>query len=333
MDALQRWKILRLNVEDQIPLTQLATTSGVGLRTLQRWKAQFQREGTAGLGRQMRADRGARRLEAVLLQQIEDLALTKPRPSVATIHRVVAATAARRGVSAPSYSTVRSIVGGLDPGLVTLALEGPASYRDRYELVMRRRASEPNAMWQTDHTELDILIVGVDGKPARPWLTVVEDDYSRAVCGYTVFTGAPSAMNTALALRQAIWHKPDPGWAMCGLPDVLYVDHGSDFTSTHFYQAALDLHIRVVHSAVGRPQGRGKIERFYRTVNTELLPTLPGHLATGARHPKPTMNLSRLDQAIGAFITEYNHRQHREIRTSPHQAWIVNAGPILTPLC
>ena len=34
-----------------------------------------------------------------------------------------------------------------------------------------------------------------------------------------------------LALRQAIWHKTDPAWPMCGLPDVLYVDHGSDFTS------------------------------------------------------------------------------------------------------
>jgi putative transposase len=32
------------------------------------------------------------------------------------------------------------------------------------------------------------------------------DDYSRALSGYTVFTGAPSALNNALALRQAIWH-------------------------------------------------------------------------------------------------------------------------------
>ena len=30
-------------------------------------------------------------------------------------------------------------------------------------------------------------------------------------------------MNTALALRQAIWHKAVLSWPMCGLPDVLYV--------------------------------------------------------------------------------------------------------------
>lgn len=64
---------------------------------------------------------------------------------------------------------------------------------------------------------------------ARPWLTTILDDCSRAVCGYTVFLAAPSAMSAALALRQAIWHKSDPSWSICGLPDALYVDRGSDF--------------------------------------------------------------------------------------------------------
>lgn len=119
------------------------------------------------------------------------------------------------GAPAPEYATVRAIVRSLDPAMVTLALEGPAAYHDRHELVFRRRAERPNATWQADHTELDILIVGADGKREWPWLTVVMDDYSRAICGYMVFTGAPSAMNTALALRQAIWRKSDPSWAMC----------------------------------------------------------------------------------------------------------------------
>ncbi|WP_427118090.1 DDE-type integrase/transposase/recombinase [Pseudarthrobacter scleromae] len=197
------------------------------------------------------------------------------------MHRLTAAEAGRRGVHAPSYSVVRKIVQALDPALVTLALEGPASYRDRHELVLRRRADCPNHIWQADHTQLDILINGANGKPDRPWLTTVMDDYSRALCGYTVFTGAPSALNTALALRQAIWRKSDPSWAMCGLPDILHVDHGSDFTSHHLEHTAIELHIRVIHSTIARPQGRGKIERFFGTINTEVLPNLPGHLGPG----------------------------------------------------
>lgn len=141
-----------------------------------------------------------------------------------------------------------------------------------------RRA--PNALWQVDHTQLDILIKDPSARPSRPWLTTVMDDYSRAICGYVVFEGAPSAMNTALALRQAIWPKSDPAWPMCGIPDVLYVDHGSDFTSHHLEYTAIALKIRIIHSTVARPQGRGKIERFFHTVNTEVLATLPGRLAT-----------------------------------------------------
>lgn len=321
MDALARWRVLRLHVEDGIPLVALARDTGIGLRTLQRWKHAFTFDGVAGLEPTKRADSGSRRTRAELVVFVERLGLTKPRPGIAALHRLAVAEADRLGCPRPSYSTVRSIVHGLDPALVTLALEGPAAYRDRHELVLRRRAERPNATWQADHTELDILIVGADGKPERPWMTAVIDDYSRAICGYTVFTGAPSAINTALALRQAIWRKSDPAWAMCGLPDVLHVDHGSDFTSRHLEYTAIALKIRLVYSIVGRPQGRGKVERFFRTVNTELLVTLPGHFASGARSPKPKLALAELDQAVSGFIAEYNERTHSEIGQSPKSAW------------
>jgi transposase InsO family protein len=75
----------------------------------------------------------------------------------------------------------------------------------------------------------------------RPWLTSVLDDHSRAVARYTVFLGTPSALQTSLALRQAIWRKADPEWPVCGIPDVLFVDHGSDFASRHHEQAAAAL--------------------------------------------------------------------------------------------
>lgn len=206
----------------------------------------------------------------------------------------------------------------LDPALVTLALEGPTSYRDRHELVFRRRAERPNHIWQADHTELDILIIGANGKPEHPRLTTVMDGHSRAICGYIVFTGAPSSLNTALALRQAIWRKTDPAWAMCGIPDVLHVDHGSDFTSHHLDRTAVELHLRLIFSTVGRPQGSGKIKRFFGTINTELLPT---HLGPRNRNPQPGLDLPGVDRAISAFIATYNQRFHQELGISPRDAW------------
>ena len=123
---------------------------------------------------------------------------------------------------------MRRIVRGLDPGLLALAHGPRDAYRDEFELVLRRESVRPNDMWQSDHTELDVMILDQAGKPARPWLTTILDDHSRAVAGYTAFLGDPSAMQTALALHQAIWRKNDPDWPVCGIPTTLYVDHGAD---------------------------------------------------------------------------------------------------------
>ncbi len=165
MDAEQRWRVLRLHVEDQVPLTALARDTGVGLRTLQRWHQRYRLGGIGELEPRPRADAGQRRTVTTLVAFIEQLALTRPRPSIATLHRLTVAEAQRQHVPEVSYSTVRDIVQALDPALVTLALEGPAAYRDRYELVYRFRADRPNRMWQADHTELDILILDEHGTP------------------------------------------------------------------------------------------------------------------------------------------------------------------------
>lgn len=100
----------------------------------------------------------------------------------------------------------------------------------------------------------------------KPWLTVILDDYSRAVAGYFLSFEAPSGLHTSLALRQAIWRKEGPRWTVCGITEVLYPDNGSDFTSRHLEQVGADLKIRLVFSIPGKPRGRGRIERFFRTL-------------------------------------------------------------------
>jgi putative transposase len=256
---------------------------------------------------------------------IEGFALLRPRQSLATITRTMTKICAEKAWPVPAYAQVRRVVAQMDPGMRVLALEGPVAYRDKYELALRRQADQPNAVWQADHTMLDILILGAKGNPVRPWLTIVLDDHSRAVAGYMVFLGAPTSLNTALALRQAIWPKSDPSWPICGIPDVLYVDHGSDFTSHHLTHVTNDLRIRMIHSAVARPQGRGKVERFFGTINTELLAELPGHLTAGRSNPTPTLTLETLTAALHELIVNtYNHRRHSETRLTPVEAWIAD---------
>lgn len=326
LTAEERVTLLRQHDEDGVPWVRLAAQAGVPLRTLQRWSAAWRADPSlAGQRRKLRTDRGRRRLPVELVEAIEALALRRPPPTIAYIHRRVSDLAADRGVPAPSYSLVREVVTGIDPGLWTLAHEGRTAYRDRFELVYRRAASAPNEQWQADHTLLDVAVLDRKGQAARPWLTVVLDDHSRAVAGYTVFVGAPTAEQTALAFHQAVSRKVDPGWPVQGLPDVLYSDHGADFTSSRLEQVCLDTHVRLIHSQPGVPQGRGKIERFYRTLTTELLPHLPGHIPHGTGGDPispPTLTMEQLDVIISRFIVEqYNQRVHSETGQAPVERW------------
>jgi putative transposase len=319
---MERFAVLRPHLEEGVPLTHAAGETGIPIRTVERWLARYRSGGLAALARVTRSDAGKHRSPADLVTLVEGMALKRPLPSAAAIHRRIGAVAKAEGWHVPSYSTVHAIIAALDPAMVTLAQDGPAAFRDRFELVHRHRAEAPNALWQADHTMLDLLILDAGGKPARPWLTTVVDDHSRAIAGYMVFLGAPSVLNTCLALRQAIWRKADPAWPVCGIPDALYVDHGSDFTSKHLDQVAAGLRFCIIYSVVGRPQGRGKIERLFGTINTELLPELPGHLAGSKPATPPSLSLAELDRMVGAFIARtYHLRPHSEIRQAPLDAW------------
>ena len=323
--AMERFAVLRPHLEEGVPLRRAAQQGGVALRTAERWLARYRESGLAGLTRHVRSDAATHHLPDDLVALIEGMGLKKPRASAATIHRRINKVANAQGWEIPSYSTVYAILADLNPAMVTLAHEGAAAFRNRYEIIHRHRAEGSNAIWQADHTMLDLLIVDEKGKTVRPWLTTVMDDYSRAVAGTSVFLGAPSTLNTSLALRQAIWRKADPSWPICGIPDVLYVDHGSDFTSDHLDQVAAGLHFRIVYSAVARPQGRGKIERLFGTLNSELLPELPGHLMHGKPVTPPQLSVTELDRAITAYIVNtYQVRVHNQTKKTPLEAWLGN---------
>ena len=72
--------------------------------------------------------------------------------------------------------------------------------------------------------------------------------------------------------------------------DILSTDNGADFTSKHFPQVAADVKIRMAFSIPGKPQARGRIERFFRTVNDMFLCDLDGYLRPKKRAPSLSLN-------------------------------------------
>ncbi len=167
--------------------------------------SEHRRFGLAALVRKRRTDRGERRAASTKLKDaMEGFALQRPPLPIAALYRQVVKLSQDLGEKTPSCGTVFNIVRSLPVDLVTLAHEGTKAYSDTLELVHRREATGPNAIWQADQTPLDILLIRPDGQVAKPWLTVVIDDHSRAVDGYFLSFDDPYTLHTSLALRQAI---------------------------------------------------------------------------------------------------------------------------------
>jgi putative transposase len=323
-DALARYHLLEPYLDGRATLKSIVETHGLSRRTAQRWVKRYREDGLAGLVRRPRSDRGQRRIEGELLQLIESLALQKTRPSSAAIQRQIAPIAVQHGWSVPSYECINQIVQALDPDLVLLAHEGSRAYQQVYDLLYRREASAPNEIWQADHTCMNIWLVTEDGDTTRPWLTVIEDDYSRCIAAYGIWLEHPNTLNTCLTLRQAIWRKSDPRWIICGIPAIFYTDHGSDFTSKQLEQVSADLKMQLVFSTAGMPRGRGRIERFFQTMDQLFLHRLPGFIATDDGKPatKPALSPADFKAHFHDFLLDtYLRRPQKELGTDPKSRW------------
>ena len=322
-EALERFEVIRPFIENGVSLPEVIKEQDVSLRTAREWVERYRKYGLEGLNRKGRSDKGKlRRLPEELEQLTEAFALEKPRLSVATIHRKVCTVAREKGLIEPSYGVIYNIISQLDQALLKLAHEGSKSYGNTHDLVYRRESTAPNELWQADHSVLDILVLNENGKAAKPWLTVIIDDYSRAICGYFISFNAPCAIHTALAFRQAIWRKVNHNWQVCGIPQTLYTDNGSDFISKHIEQVCIDLKIRTHFSLPGKPRGRGRIERFFSTVTQMLLMNLEGYSPNGIQDVKAVLGLEELAEKFENFVVqEYHHKPHSTTGATPLERW------------
>ena len=320
--ALEKYKIIHPYLEEETTLSKIAKQHSLSLKTLKRWVKAYRDKGLSGLNRKTRSNQGVRSsLTKELEELIEALALRKTPITLAAIHRKIVEVAEEKKLKAPSYRVVRDVVQSIDPALVKLAQEGTKAYDQTYELVFRREASMPNELWQADHTLLDIVLVDEKGQSKKPWLTTIIDDYSRAICGYYLSFENPCTVNVSLSLKQAIWRKSNPKWQVCGIPGTLYSDNGKDFKSKHIEQVAADLKIQLKHSTPDKPRGKGRIERFFQTVDQLLLMDLQGY-SLNTPSSVGTLSLEEFASLFEKFIVEeYHQRTHSGTGMTPLERW------------
>jgi putative transposase len=128
-----------------------------------------------------------------------------------------------------------------------------------------------------------------------------------------------------------MWRKALPQWKVMGIPATFYSDNGSDFTSQHLEQVSADLHMVLVFSEPAMPRGRGKIERFFGTVNQRLLCGLPGYTPAGRPPTHTVLSVAAFEAELERFILEqYHQTPHRETGEPPQARW--EAGGFLPRL-
>jgi putative transposase len=187
-------------------------------------------------------------------------------------------------------------------GLAALrAPAGPAVF-GRFE------AGRPNALWTGD------ALHGPRISGRKTYLFAFIDDHSRAVVGHR-WGFAEDTVRLAAALRPAL--------AARGVPEYIYVDDGSAFVDSWLMRACAKLGIKLVHSTPGRPQGRGKIERLFRTVNGEFTV----EVAAGDGKPgRRVTDLAEMNRLFTAWVEgACHHRTHSETGMAPLARWMAGA--------
>ena len=159
----------------------------------------------------------------------------------------------------------------------------------------RFEADAPNQRWTGD------ALHGPTVGGRKAILFAFIDDHTRLLTGYR-WARREDTVRLEAALRD--------GLAARGIPDSIYLDNGSAMVDKQLLRACAVLGIRLVHSRPGQPAGRGKIERFFRTVREQFLV----EIGSG----RELDDMAQLNTLFTAWVeTVYHRRVHSETGQTP----------------
>ncbi|MFC1835519.1 DDE-type integrase/transposase/recombinase [Thermodesulfobacteriota bacterium] len=263
--------------------------TSISRSTILRWVKLYKDSGCKleSLCTQDRSDQGKSRA----MDQETSLSLVSLRKEFprATVPRLIAEMNKRKLVS---------------PG-VTLNPTTVYRFLHRHDLMERVRAAPedrrrfeaelPNDLWQLDC--MHGPRVEHEGKRRKTYLIAFMDDHSRLV-SHGEFFLSESVKPVLVSLEGALLTR--------GLPRKIYTDNGAAFRSHHVEHVTASLGIALIHARPYKPQGKGKIERFFRTVRSEFLTGFKG------------TTLFDVNQTFDLWLNEiYHQRKHSSTGQTP----------------
>ena len=262
--------------------------------TLDRWIRRYRAGGFEALTPSMRQP--GSRIDTTVLELAVALKRENPARTAAQVARILRSSS---GYS-PSESTLLRLFHRRE--LIGPAI-GQAPVFGRYE------AEAPNQRWVGD------ALHGPKLGGRKTYLFAFLDDHSRLVTGYR-FGFAEDVVRLAAAL--------EPALAARGVPGSCYVDNGSAYVDAWLLRACAKLGIRLIHATPHRPQGKGKVERFFRTVREQFLVEVTDTTAAdlAERGVSPAAALLELNALFTAWVESlYHHQVHSETGQTPLARW------------
>ena len=194
-------------------------------------------------------------------------------------------------------------------GVMDKAPEDPTT-KDRRHFAYQRAGE----LWMSDVMHGPAVFISGRRKQ-KVYLICLIDDATRVV-PHAAFAFSETSAALLAVLFLAVIRR--------GIPLRLYVDNGSAFRSHHLALVCARLGITLIHARPYQPAGKGKQERFFRTVRMRFLPTLgPADLAS----------LDALNRRFWAWLEgEYHHSPHRGLDdTTPLDAWAMRSADVRMP--
>lgn len=178
---------------------------------------------------------------------------------------------------------------------------------------MRRFEAEScNDTWMCDAmVGPRVSVMGEDGRPkvvqARCFAFI--DDKSRRIMHAAFYPN-----EKADSLLDCMWKAFNKN----GLPRRIFTDNGSAMKDQRLALGLADLEVQLSFSKPYRPQGKAKIERFWRTLRMDFVCVLP----------EGPLDLGELNRQLGAFVKLYNCRYHSGIGMSPDERYAQDLGAV-----
>ena len=259
--------------------------------TLLRFARRLELEGIAGLiraGQRARSEGDGRvrpvdpRVRAELLRRVGE---TRGRLSVRGLFRDMRAWGFRAKIEVPGETRIRELVAAIPLSARIALQEGKRTARNRAQTFTPRTTAElkPRSIYSGDHHEFDVFVIDENDpehKVKRPWLTAWIDEVTVACVGWHVsFT--PNSQSIANAFGHAIARKTEPAYeGLCGIPERVYIDNGSDYVSARLNALFDELQIRNTHALPYNPKAK-IAERFFGMVAGDFSPRQRGYCGNG----------------------------------------------------